>query len=64
MSRTIEIIVSPQGETRLETKGFSGANCQQASRFLEQALGQQVEQQLTLEYFHFQSTMQSQQQRS
>ena len=38
--RTIEIIVSPQGETRLETKGFSGASCQDASRFIENALGE------------------------
>ena len=62
--KTIVIVISPQGESRLETKGFSGANCQQASRFLEQALGQQVEQQLTGEYFHLQSNVQSQQQRS
>ena len=64
MSQTIEIIISPQGETRLETKGFTGANCQQASRFLEQALGKQTGQQLTQEYFQFQSAKQTQQQRS
>ena len=39
MNRVIEIIVSPQGETRVETKGFAGNECQQASRFLEEALG-------------------------
>ena len=38
----IEIIVSPQGETRLETKGFTGASCQNASRFIENALGQKL----------------------
>ena len=38
--KTIEIIISPQGETRLETKGFAGASCQDASRFIETALGE------------------------
>ena len=49
--RTIEIIISPQGETRLETRGFSGASCQQASRFLEQALGKHTGEQLTAEFY-------------
>ncbi len=38
--KTIELIVSPDGSSRVETKGFAGSDCQQASRFLEQALGQ------------------------
>ena len=50
-SRTIEIIVSPSGESRLETKGFQGAACQQASRFLEEALGRRDSEQLTAEYY-------------
>jgi hypothetical protein len=37
--KTIEIIVSPKGETKLETKGFAGDSCRQASAFLELALG-------------------------
>ena len=37
--KTIQIIVSPKGETRVETKGFAGAECQEASKFIEQALG-------------------------
>ncbi len=48
--KTIQIIVSPDGETRLETKGFSGAECQQASRFLEDALGKQISERLTSEF--------------
>jgi len=48
--KTIEIIVSPEGETRLETKGFAGAECQEASRFLEEALGNQTKEQLTSEF--------------
>lgn len=49
MSR-IEIIVSPTGETRVETKGFSGSGCREASRFIEQALGQRIDEQLTAEF--------------
>ena len=49
MKTTIEIIVSPQGETRLETKGFAGASCQDASRFIENALGETLSDQPTAE---------------
>jgi len=47
--KTIEIIVSPTGHTRLETKGYSGTSCQAASEFLEQALGQKVSERPTAE---------------
>ena len=36
--KTIEITVSSQGEARLQTKGFTGSSCREASRLLEQAL--------------------------
>lgn len=39
MPRVIEVIVSPQGETTVQTKGYAGAGCVQASRFLEETLG-------------------------
>ena len=48
-NKIIEIIVSPTGETRLETKGFSGAECREASRFVEQALGVAAGEQMTAE---------------
>ena len=51
MSQRIELIITPQGETRLETKGFQGVTCQQASRFLEQALGQRDSETLTGEFY-------------
>mgnify|MGYP002626826558 CR=1 FL=1 len=38
-ARTIEIIVSPDGSTQIETKGFAGESCRDASRFLEESLG-------------------------
>jgi len=37
--KTIQLIIDPQGEVRLETKGFAGASCREATRALEQALG-------------------------
>lgn len=37
--RTIQIIIDPQGQVRLQTQGFSGASCREASKSLEQALG-------------------------
>ncbi|MCC9608560.1 DUF2997 domain-containing protein [Blastopirellula sp. JC732] len=47
MSKTIEIIVAPDGGTRVETKGFTGADCRQASQFVESALGQRTGEELT-----------------
>ena len=39
MSRIIEMTVSPNGETSIQTKGIAGSDCLQASKWLEQALG-------------------------
>ena len=50
MTRLIEIVISPTGQTRLQTQGFAGSACRDASRFLEQALGQPVSEQLTAEF--------------
>ena len=38
--KIIEIIVSPKGETTIQTKGYAGGTCREASKFIEQALGQ------------------------
>lgn len=51
MSQTIEIIIAPDGTTRLETKGFLGADCRDASRFIEQALGKASREQLKSEFY-------------
>ena len=59
MSKIIEIIVSPTGETKVETKGFTGAECRDASKFIEQALGQRTDEQLTAE-FHASASVHSQ----
>ncbi|MCA9177992.1 MAG: DUF2997 domain-containing protein [Planctomycetales bacterium] len=48
--KTIEIVVSPQGETRVRTLGFVGNQCRPASRFLEEALGKVVSESLTADF--------------
>jgi hypothetical protein len=50
LNKIIEIIVSPKGETKLETKGFAGAECREASKFVEQALGVSAGEQMTAEF--------------
>jgi len=55
-SKTIEIVVSPQGQAKIETKGFAGAECREASRFLEKALGKQAVEQLTAEFHQVSTT--------
>ena len=50
MTKTIEITITPTGQTRVETRGFTGSECREASRFLEQALGQRTGEQLTAEF--------------
>ena len=51
MSQTIEIIVAPNGQSQVQTKGFTGSSCRQASGFIEQALGQRTSEQMTAEYY-------------
>ena len=62
--KTIEIIVAPDGTTKVQTKGFQGASCRDGSRFLEQALGSRVNEQVTAEFHLQDSVQQNQQQRS
>ena len=59
-SKTIVITVSPKGATHLETKGFTGAECRNASQFLETALGVPSKEQLTSEFHQVASTIESQ----
>jgi hypothetical protein len=51
MARIIEVIVSPKGETTVQTKGYVGNDCVQASKFLEQALGLVSSERKTSEFF-------------
>ena len=58
----IEVIISPKGETKIETRGFTGSSCQQASQFLEQALGAKVSDLPTPEFYQTQPQGQTVQQ--
>jgi hypothetical protein len=51
MARIIEVVVSPTGETTVQTKGYAGADCLQASKFLEQTLGVTTTDRKTAEFF-------------
>jgi hypothetical protein len=48
--RTIEILVTAEGQTTVQTRGFTGSSCRDASRFIEQALGQRTGERLTAEF--------------
>ncbi len=61
--KTIEITVTAKGETSVQTKGFAGSSCRDASRYIEQALGQRIDEQLTAEFHQAATAGQSQQQR-
>jgi hypothetical protein len=61
--KTIEIIVTRVGKTSVQTSGFSGASCRDASSLIEQALGKVAEDRLTAEFYQTESVRESQQQR-
>ena len=50
MKRTIEIVVSPTGEIRIEAVGFVGSSCKEATKALEEALGTMTASQTKPEY--------------
>ncbi len=39
MNRTIEIVIASTGQIQIEAVGFKGPECEQATAFLELALG-------------------------
>jgi len=51
MSQIIEVVVSPQGTTTVQTRGFAGESCLAASKYLENALGCVTEERKTDEYY-------------
>jgi hypothetical protein len=60
MARMIEVIVSPKGETTIQTRGYAGGDCLQASKFLEQALGVATTDRKTAEFYQTNPAEQSQ----
>ena len=49
---TIEIIINAKGEATVQTKGFAGSSCKDASRFIERALGEVRHDTPTAEMYH------------
>ena len=49
--RIIEVVVSPTGEAIVQTKGFAGSDCLQASKFIEDALGISTRDRKTPEFY-------------
>lgn len=47
----IEIVVSPTGQTQVQTRGFEGTSCRAGSQFMERALGHPAKEELTSEFF-------------
>ena len=62
--QTIEIIISPDGKTTVQTRGFAGPSCREASRFVEEALGQRTGERLTAEFHQSQTAGETTQQRA
>jgi len=60
MKPTIEIIISPKGEVSIDAIGFKGADCEQATAYLEQALGV-VSNKLKKPEYHARATVKHQQ---
>ena len=53
--QTIEVLISPTGEATVQTKGFAGPSCREASRFVERALGEATAERLTAEFYQSQA---------
>ena len=47
----IEVTISPTGEVSIQTRGYTGSTCRQASQFLEKALGQVAQDRPTAEMY-------------
>ena len=60
---TIEIIVDSKGATTLQTRGFAGTTCREASRWLEAVVGQVLTDQATPEFYQSQDNSARAQQR-
>ena len=60
-TKIIEITVSPNGETTVQTKGFSGSACRDASQAIEALLGRRTSEQLTSEFYQESEQLQQEQ---
>ena len=56
MKKAIEVTIQPTGEITIDAVGFKGADCEQATRFLEDALGVVATKQRKPEYHQRRTT--------
>ena len=49
--KTIEILINTSGQLTINAAGFSGADCEKATAFLEQALGKLTAKQRKPEFY-------------
>jgi hypothetical protein len=54
--KIILITVDTAGRSKVETRGFTGGECREASKFIEQALGERTDEELTGEFYQGQTT--------
>lgn len=52
MKKQIVIDVSPDGEIRIETKGYEGPACMEDSQFIKDILGEEIAVQLCPAYYN------------
>lgn len=60
--KIIEVVVRANGETTVQTRGFTGGECLEASKFIERALGTAVSEHKTAEFYAQQQQQQEIQQ--
>jgi Protein of unknown function (DUF2997) len=58
--KTIDVIVSRDGSSRVQTHGFNGDKCREASKFVEEALGLKQNEQLTADFYRSEVNTQQQ----
>ncbi len=51
LKREMEIEIGRDGKVTIKVKGVQGTECLEFSQFLEEALGETVEQEVTSEYY-------------
>lgn len=51
MPQEIHVLIEPDGSVKIDAVGFTGADCEQATAFLEKALGHVQQKRRKPEYF-------------
>jgi len=49
--KTVELLISPEGQLTINAVGFDGSDCEKATAFLEQALGELEQRQRKPEWY-------------